>query len=250
VTFFNFLASHDGIGLNPARGILSEAEIDALVARTLEHGGFISYKHLPDGSRLPYELNINYLDALSNPAAGEPIGLAARKFLTAQAIMLSLRGVPGIYFHSLFGSRGDRAGVESSGIPRRINRLKLPLAELERELAEPASLRACVFSRFCELLQVRRSHPAFHPQGGQEVPALDERIFAVVRTSPAGGERVLCLHNLSGTEVDVMLPESIPMPARPCHLLGGGGAGDTWGGKSRMALPPFGIAWVQQGAGG
>jgi glucosylglycerate phosphorylase len=31
-TFFNFLASHDGVGLNPARGILSNADIDALVA--------------------------------------------------------------------------------------------------------------------------------------------------------------------------------------------------------------------------
>ena len=39
VTFFNFLASHDGIGLNPARGILSDAEIDGLVGRTLKHGG-------------------------------------------------------------------------------------------------------------------------------------------------------------------------------------------------------------------
>ena len=112
VTFFNFLASHDGIGLNPARGILSDAEIDALVQRTLEHGGFISYKDMPDGSRLPYEMNINYLDALSNPAEGEPVELAARKFLTAHAILLSLQGVPGIYFHSMFGSRGDRAGAE------------------------------------------------------------------------------------------------------------------------------------------
>src|SRR6185436_325287 len=42
VTFFHFLASHDGIGLNPARGILSDAEIDALAARTLEHRGLIS----------------------------------------------------------------------------------------------------------------------------------------------------------------------------------------------------------------
>ena len=82
VTWFNFLASHDGIGVNPARGILSEAEIDALVTRTLAHGGFVSCKHNADGSASPYELNINYLDALSNPAAGEPPELAARKFLT------------------------------------------------------------------------------------------------------------------------------------------------------------------------
>ena len=78
--------------------------------RALEHGGLISYKDMPDGSRLPYEMNINYLDALSNPAQGEQAELAARKFLTAHAILLSLQGVPGIYFHSMFGSRGDRAG--------------------------------------------------------------------------------------------------------------------------------------------
>jgi len=40
-------------------------------------------------------MNINYFDALSNPAAGEMVELPARKFLTAQAIMLSLQGVPG-----------------------------------------------------------------------------------------------------------------------------------------------------------
>jgi glucosylglycerate phosphorylase len=33
-TFFNFLASHDGIGLNPARGILSNADIDSLVKQS------------------------------------------------------------------------------------------------------------------------------------------------------------------------------------------------------------------------
>ena len=65
-TFFNFLASHDGIGLNPARGILSTADIDVLVENTLEHGGLVSYKHNSDGSQSPYEMNISYFDALSN----------------------------------------------------------------------------------------------------------------------------------------------------------------------------------------
>ncbi|GAB4547943.1 MAG: hypothetical protein Fur002_24390 [Anaerolineales bacterium] len=60
-TFFNFLASHDGIGLNPARGILSDAEIDALAAKTLAHGGLISYKQNSDGTQSPYEMNINRL---------------------------------------------------------------------------------------------------------------------------------------------------------------------------------------------
>ncbi|HMD81668.1 MAG TPA: alpha-amylase family glycosyl hydrolase, partial [Anaerolineales bacterium] len=89
-TFFNFLASHDGIGLNPARGILSTADIDVLVEKTLEHGGLVSYKHNSDGSQSPYEMNISYFDALSNPHGNESLGLQIDRFIAAQAIMLSL----------------------------------------------------------------------------------------------------------------------------------------------------------------
>lgn len=220
VTFFNFLASHDGIGLNPARGILSDAEIDVLVARTLQHGGLISYKHLADGSQIPYEMNINYLDALSNPTVNEPVELAARKFLTAQAILLSLQGVPGIYFHSLFGSRGDRAGADTSGIPRRINREKLQRARLETELADATSLRAAVFAGQRELLRQRCAHPAFSPAAPQQVLELDPRVFAVLRQSPDATDRMLCLHNVSGETAVV-------------HA--GGGQHET--------LTPFSFAW-------
>jgi len=202
VTFFNFLASHDGIGLNPARGILSDAEIEALAARTLEHGGLISYKYLPDGREVPYELNINYLDALSNPDVYEPSALSARKFLTAQAIMLSLRGLPGIYFHSLFGSRGDRVGAKSSGIHRRINRQKFDRRDFDWELKNPDSLRALVFDGYRELLRVRSEHPALAPSTPQRVLNLDPGVFAILREIPAGGERILCLHNVSATEIN------------------------------------------------
>jgi len=218
VTFFNFLASHDGIGLNPARGILSDAEIDALVARAAGHGGFVSYKNMPDGSQAPYELNINYLDALSDPAAGEPAELAARKFLTAQAIMLCLQGVPGIYFHSLFGSRGDRAGAQASGVHRRINREKLDHGWLEAELADAGSVRARVFKGCRELLRVRAAHAAFAPSAAQRVLDLDPRVFAVLRESAGGADRMLCLHNTSAELVRVRLgaPLAGPVELPPC----------------------------------
>src|SRR5437588_7624959 len=142
VTFLNFLASHDGIGVNPVRGILGDAEIDALVQLAPAHGGYVSYKHNPDGTRSPYELNVSYFDALSDPAADEPLDRQVARFAVAHAIMLALPGMPGLYFHSLFGSRGDRAGAEASGIPRRVNRQKLVRPELERELDDPAPRRA------------------------------------------------------------------------------------------------------------
>lgn len=196
-TFFNFLASHDGVGLNPARGILSSADIDALVQQTLAHGGLISYKQNADGTASPYEMNINYFDALSNPSSDEPLDLQVDRFMAAQAIMLSLVGVPGIYFHSLFGSRNWRQGVEITAHNRTLNRQKFLRPALEAELAEPRSLRAKVFLRYRRLLQARASSAAFHPNGGQEILDAGKHTFALWRTSPDGRERVLCLHNVT-----------------------------------------------------
>ena len=215
-TFFNFLASHDGIGLNPARGILSNTDIDSLVNKVIEHGGLISYKHNADGTQSPYEMNINYFDALSNPAlvavagdvtaaedgsrsaAGlESIDLQVDRFIAAQATMLSLIGVPAIYFHSLFGSRGWIEGVKHTGRNRTINREKLQLDELQNELADKSSLRSKVFTRYCQLLKARNNTPAFHPHGAQNILDVHLSVFAVERISPDDTSRALCLHNVS-----------------------------------------------------
>jgi len=199
VTFFNFLASHDGIGLNPVRGILTEAEIEALIARAQAHGGLVSYKNNPDGSQTAYELNIAYFDALSDPQAGEPLEVQVDRFMAAQAIMLALAGVPGIYFHSLFGSRGWTEGVELTGRSRSINRQKLDRCALEKELQDPASRRSRVFQRFSQMLAARAGSSAFDPYGGQEVFDSGNTIFGLLRLSPDGGQRVVCLHNLAST---------------------------------------------------
>ncbi|HNQ96215.1 MAG TPA: sugar phosphorylase [Anaerolineales bacterium] len=218
-TFFNFLASHDGIGLNPARGILTAEEIDSLVNKTLAHGGLISYKHNADGTQSPYEMNINYFDALSNPdnllqppssaatssprtaMRAESLDLQINRFLAAQAIMLSLVGVPGIYFHSLFGSRGWTEGVRQTGRNRTINREKCQFDELQSQLADENSLRFKVFTKYSQLLKARSGSPAFHPHGTQTVLNLHPSVFAIERISPDGKSRVLCLHNVSAGQV-------------------------------------------------
>jgi glucosylglycerate phosphorylase len=205
-TFFNFLASHDGIGLNPARGILSSADIDSLVEGTLTHGGLISYKQNSDGTTSPYEMNINYFDALSNPSSEEPLDLQVDRFMAAQAIMLSLVGMPGIYFHSLFGSRNWKEGVNTTKHNRTINRQKLEREELENQLADANSLRSKVFTRYRELLMARSSTSAFDPHGGQKVLDLEKGIFAVLRTSPDGSRQVLCLQNVTAQELEIENP--------------------------------------------
>ena len=233
-TFFNFLASHDGIGLNPARGILSSEEIDLLVNKTLEHGGLISYKHNSDGSHSPYEMNINYFDALSNPNANESLDLQVNLFIAAQAIMLSLIGVPGIYFHSLFGSRGWIEGVKQTGRNRTINREKCDLETLKNELADGNSLRSNVFTRYCQLLKARSSTPAFHPCGTQEIINIHPSVFAIERISPDEKLHVLCLHNVSARETTFTTNYSSGTDLFTGQFLQ----------VSKITLEPYQILWV------
>lgn len=196
-TFFNFLASHDGIGLNPARGIIPEEQINAMVEITSLHGGLVSYKNDLHGARSPYEINCNYFDALSSPGAAEPIDVQIDRFIAAHAIMLSMVGVPGIYFHSLFGSRGWLEGVRQSGSNRTINRQKFERHTLEQELTQPGSLRQQVFERLSNLLKIRSAQPAFHPFGKQRVIEYDQGVFANLRISSDEKDLVLCLQNVT-----------------------------------------------------
>ena len=246
-TFFNFLAGHDGIGMLPVKEILSPQELDALAARTRALGGFVSYKSNEDGSQSPYELNINYLDALDDP--DHPLGdprQVARRFLASQAIMLALRGVPGIYFHSLFGSRNWREGVRQTGRYRTINREKLQREPLERELADPESLRYHVFRGYHHMLRVRRENPAFHPWGGQRILDAGKSVFALLRSARGGVQHVLCLQNVSGETVDLRLPlEDTPLAATAgfSDILGSG----TYAAREgilTLKMHPYQVLWL------
>ena len=201
VTFLNFLASHDGIGVTPVRDLLSQPDQAALAQLALDRGGFVSYRRNADGTDSPYELNINYLDALTDPAQDE--SLAIDRFLTAHAIMLAMPGLPAIYFHSLFGSRGDREGALAAGMPRRVNRQKFVREDLDRELNDPSSRRARILKGMLALLNQRRGSAAFEPTARAEVLRLDPRVFAVRRLASTGSQSVTCLHNVSADTVTV-----------------------------------------------
>jgi sucrose phosphorylase len=230
----------------PARGLLSEAEIQALVDATLAHGGRVSYKTNADGSRSVYELNISYFDALSDPAAGEPLALQVQRFVASQAIMLALGGVPGIYVHSLLGSRSWHEGVAQTGRNRTINRQKLDRAQLERELADPASVRHQVSAAYRRLLRARAADPAFHPYGRQRVLTLDEGVFALLRTSPGDGSRVVCLHNVSDQTRTVQLrPDELDLQAGTWRDLISGETVEVGIGGLSLSLAPYAVCWLR-----
>ena len=198
-TYFNFLASHDGIGMRPTEGILTEEEKEIMVQNTLQKGGRIGYKNNPDGSKSPYELNINYLSALTDNTM--TVETMTQKFLASQMVLLSLQGVPGIYVHSLLGSENDIQGMTSSNINRRINREKLKYHQLVNELKNPDSVRSSIFKKYLELLQLRKEHNAFSPSSGQDVLDIDKRVFSIIRESK--DEKILVLINVSNEVVQL-----------------------------------------------
>ena len=246
ITFFNFLASHDGIGVTPARGILSEDQLQGLAAMVESRGGLVSYRASASG-RIPYELNVTYFDGIVEPE--EPPELQVRKFMCSQAIMLAFRGVPGIYIHSLLGTRNDREGVERTGANRAINRRKFQLDEIEGALADPGSIQGEVFRRYCGLLRIRRSHPAFHPLAPQQVIDAPPAVLAFVRRAvPTGrqGRAVLCVFNTSVQAAALRAAaedlETEPgTPARDLVLepaAGGVGGGAARGAVAASSGPP------------
>ena len=214
-TYLNITATHDGIGVRPTEGILSQEERMELVRLAQEHGGDVTGKKNADGSVSPYELNLSYFDAVNDPNADEPEELQVARFVLSQAIPMAMMGIPGIYIHSLIGSRNDLEGVRRTGRARSINRQQIDaetlVEEIHQQVGTTGSLRSRVFGEMTRLLSLRREQPAFHPDASQAIPSVGPGCFAVRRTG--GGQTILALHNvtnrdlrLNGTALDMQSP--------------------------------------------
>ena len=242
-TFLNFTASHDGIGLRPIEGLMEEEALAWLIARIQDSGGRVSMGKGPGGALRPYELNTTWFDAL-NGVRGRSADLQCRRFLSSQAVMLGLRGVPAIYFNSLFGARNDHVLAEKTGLARSLNRTKWEAADLERLINHPPACERLIWEGYRGLLRARAAHPAFHPDGRQTVLDAGDGVFAFTREAPAGGERMLCVTNVGAVERGLgaeMLDG--------CDLGPGSGADCLtdlplqWRGDT-LVLEPFQTLWI------
>ncbi|MFW6151802.1 MAG: sugar phosphorylase [Verrucomicrobiota bacterium] len=201
-TFFNFTASHDGIGVRPLEGIVPRKDILDLASRIRERGGFVSMRTDSDGNDSPYELNITYFSAMQEPDEDDP-EQAIERFLASQSVMLALQGIPAIYFHSFFATPNALRLAETTGANRAINRRKYELDELHRELSEPKSAASKVYQALSHMVRTRTAQPCFHPNVKQTVLSLHPRIFAVRRGD------ILALTNFSAGPVTLDLSKII-----------------------------------------
>tara|TARA_R100000900_G_scaffold22441_3_gene18016 strand:+ start:34803 stop:36566 length:1764 start_codon:yes stop_codon:yes gene_type:complete len=203
-TYFNFIASHDGIGLRPAEGLLSDEELAALIGTLQRFGGRVSWRALEGGEQRPYEVNIALYDALQGTVSGSD-SLGLQRFVCAHAIMFALEGIPGVYIHSLLGTRNDYQRLEHSGHNRAINRHQWQWPALEAELADPDSPHHQVLVQLQALLRIRGRQPAFHPNATQFTLQLGSAMLGFWRQSQDRRQSIFCVSNVSNQACELNL---------------------------------------------
>ena len=203
-TYLNFIASHDGVGLRPAEGLLSEWELETLIATMQRFGGRVSSRTTPDGKAKPYEINISLWDALSGTVANGPDEWQFARYLCAAAVMAALEGVPAYYIHSFVGTENDQERVEHTGSFRSINRHIWDADELEEKLSGNTH-HARVFQALTNLLKIRRKQKAFHPNATMFTLHTGEQLFAFWRQSMDRRQSIFAIYNFSDR------PQSLPL---------------------------------------
>ena len=206
ICYYNFLASHDGIGLRPVDDILTTSETQIIINAAEANGGKISYKQNPDGNKSPYEINCNFLSLLKGNEKDEALGI--KRIILAHAILLAMPGLPAIYFHSIFGSENFLSGMLESGINRRINREKFTYNYLSDILSNSESREMQVLSSIKKLIQIRRNEELFNPYNNFEIQDSENGTFIIKRTSNKSDLQITAIFNLSDSKKRVDLSES------------------------------------------
>ncbi|MCW6037682.1 alpha-amylase [Spirulina subsalsa FACHB-351] len=240
--YLNFTASHDGIGLRPAEGLLNEEEYQSLLETVQGFGGKISYRQKPDGSASPYELNISLFDALQGTVKGVDQWQIER-FICCQTIMMSLEGIPAFYLPSLLATGNYEAGVEATGQNRAINRYRWSVVELERQLQDEQSPHARVLAEISRLIRIRRRQPAFHPNATQyTLHPLNKALFVFWRQSAARDQSIFSIHNLSDRPQKLRLTDlNLVATDSWVDLIGDTVITDIY---DQLVLSPYQSAWV------
>ena len=240
-TYLNFTASHDGIGLRPAEGLLSEDELKSLLDTVRSFGGEISCRTTDDGDEKPYEINVSLFDAMQGTFKGTD-SRQIERFLCSQTIMMALEGIPAFYIHSLFATPNDLDKLETTHQNRSINRSNLEYGRLVSSLKDCDTSQHKVFNELSRLIRIRSKQPAFHPNAVQFTLHIKPEIFAFWRQSMRRTQSIFCLNNLSDTAQEILLSDINLISTESWHdLISGEAIDDLYG---VLTLQPYQCAWL------
>lgn len=203
-TYLNFLASHDGIGLRPLEGLISDDNVQHLIAAMERAGGQVSWRSLNDGGTRPYEINISLFDAMKCTINQSEDGYQEQRFICAHNIMLSIEGVPAFYIHSLLATENDYKKLANTNNKRAINRHNWQLEEIENLLSED-NHHSRIHNELKRLIAIRKKQAAFHPNAIMFTLHIGDEVFAFWRQSLLRDQSIFCLNNISNQVQELAL---------------------------------------------
>ena len=195
--YLNFIASHDGIGMRPAEGILNKKSIRDLLTRLKKNGSKFSYRKIKGKSKKVYEANITVFNALKKSNIDKEGKFYFERYISAHAIMISFEGVPAVYFNSLFGTSNDEAKYIITGNNRDINRYRWNQKHILNQLKNSKSKQSIFYKSLTNLLSIRTKQKAFHPNASRTTLNMGSKIFCFQRKSIDKKQSIICLTNLS-----------------------------------------------------
>jgi sucrose phosphorylase len=171
----NMLGCHDGIPVldlrgskdsgKGAEGLLTDEEIEALIKRIMDRGGYMKNLYGPDGEKIAYyQVNATYLSAL---------GEDPRKMRLARAVQLFMPGVPQVWYLDLLCGTNDHEAIKRGGVGghKAINRTDLSLEEACDRLELP------LVQEQIEMIRIRNTNPAFEGSLTLERPEPHKIVF-------------------------------------------------------------------------
>ncbi|MCL1588661.1 MAG: alpha-amylase family glycosyl hydrolase [Actinomycetia bacterium] len=228
-TYFNFLASHDGVGLRPLEGLVDESDVKILVDVCVTNGGLVTYRSDDEGAAVAYELNGTWFDLIRGTSVGAE---ALRRHIASHGLMLALRGEPAIYVQALLAEENAVDLAASTSQPRSMNRRRFTIDDIDRRLADPDSNASVSLGHLVEMLGWRRESDAFFPESDQRILSTSSHIVGIERTARSGTIARVYI-NVSG--------EHEELDTGPYSDLRGFNISEISGG---VELGPYGIAWM------
>jgi sucrose phosphorylase len=245
-TYFNFLDSHDGIGVLGVKNILCKEEIEMMALRVIEHGGFISYRDNGDGTVSPYELNITWYSAINREDANESTDFQVKRYLASRAIGLVFMGVPGIYLHGLLGCKNDAEAVIKEKETRSINRSTISKQELVRVLNNKHTSTHKIFYQLVHMIQKRITEKAFHPNASQRILNVSDSLFTLMRRSNDGLHNILSITNVTAQPQHFEISaKELGMPADLWRDILSEKSFALQQDKLTLSLEPYEVLWLK-----
>ena len=196
-SYFNFLASHDGIGMRPAEGYLDKKKLLKFYKRLKKNGGQLSYRKVQGSFKRVYEANITLFNAFKKSDYDKKGKFFLERYISAHAIMIAFEGVPAIYFNSIFGTSNDEYKYIISGNKRDLNRYKWNKKKLDNLLKNKSSKQSIFYKQILKLILIKKQNKGFHPNAKRENLNMGKKIFCFKRTSLDKKQIIYNITNLS-----------------------------------------------------